>query len=538
MHTQLIKAIIHIAKADFLERVRSYGFLVTLLVCCWGAYSFIPPADADYSSFVLNGYGLVYHSAAIGAIMAIILTMLLSLAGYYLVNDALWRDQHTGVAQIIATTQVAKPIYLLGKWLSNVGVLLSVIGVVYLTGIACFFVKGAGGTIEPLHMLLPFVVISLPAAGLTAALAVIGEVLPIHRGLLNVLYFFFWVAVLVRTAAPDSDFQDPAQVAWSDAFGTGYLIRQIHQDMIRDGLTTPEAGLGVTIGSTKIEEGQKDRRYAWTSMRVDTNLLAARLFWLLAGGLAVVIVSPLLRFTPRSLPTLKWRKKTAQDPKQPEEQPMVVSSVPFTALPKAALAFRFWPVLLAELKLLVYGRHRLWYAGVLVGWIGTAVTSIQGQYAAVWLSASWLWQVLVWSSMGHREYEYGTEQYLFATDRPLLRQLPAQWLAGWLIALGTALPLLAADLWTGDSGQLLTVLSGSLLVPAFALCAGIWTKGGKLFEVSYVLAFYLNLNGLPAVDISGMHPATYESGIPLYFVGLAVALTVLAVVGRKRQMVI
>ena len=125
-----LQAIVHLVRADFLERVRRYSFLITLGVTVFAAYSLIPPAGARYATVDLGGYRGVYNSAWIGCTVALVTTLFLALVGFYLVKNAVERDLQTGVGQIIATTPLRKPLYTLGKTLSNFAVLAVMVGLI------------------------------------------------------------------------------------------------------------------------------------------------------------------------------------------------------------------------------------------------------------------------------------------------------------------------------------------------------------------------------------------------------------------------
>ena len=65
----------------------------------------------------------VYNSAWTATVMALVINTFLSLAGFYVVKNAVDRDRQTGVGQILATTRLSKPLYTLGKAASNLAVL-------------------------------------------------------------------------------------------------------------------------------------------------------------------------------------------------------------------------------------------------------------------------------------------------------------------------------------------------------------------------------------------------------------------------------
>jgi hypothetical protein len=120
---------------------------------------------------------------------------------------------------------------------------------------------------------------------------------------------------------------------------------------------------------------------------------------------------------------------------------------------------------------------------------------------------------------------------VFSSPAPLRRQLPAAWLAGFLLAAltgsGAAIRLVIA----GDGAGLLAWFSGALFIPSLALALGIWSSSSKIFEVLYVSLWYLIINGLAAVDFMGAN----SDGDTGFFIPLSLALLVTALIGRTRQ---
>ena len=98
------RAIFAIARADFIERVRRYSFLLTLLFAVFLGYG----AASGKITIHLGGYRGVYTSAWIGALVAMVTTCFVSLVGFYIVKNAIDRDRQTGVGQILAATPLSK----------------------------------------------------------------------------------------------------------------------------------------------------------------------------------------------------------------------------------------------------------------------------------------------------------------------------------------------------------------------------------------------------------------------------------------------
>lgn len=149
------------------------------------------------------------------------------------------------------------------------------------------------------------------------------------------------------------------------------------------------------------------------------------------------------------------------------------------------------------------------------------------------LPLTWIWPVRIWSGMGNREITNNAQQMVFSSPAPLMRQLPATWLAGYLVTLltgsGAALKLSSV----GDGVGLLAWISAALFIPSFALALGVWSNSHKLFEVLYVTLWYLGpMNKIYALDYPGAH----SDGNIGFFIPFSIALINAAFIGRARQL--
>ncbi|HEV7235395.1 MAG TPA: hypothetical protein VGN15_04380, partial [Ktedonobacteraceae bacterium] len=147
------------------------------------------------------------------------------------------------------------------------------------------------------------------------------------------------------------------------------------------------------------------------------------------------------------------------------------------------------------------------------------------------------WSLPIWSILGNREARHHTEQLVFATTHPLVRQLPMQWLAGVIIALCTASGMMAHFVLMSDWSGLLALGIGALFVPALALAAGVWTGNSRLFEVVFVVLWYVGvINHVAVLDFMGVTHTDVALRIPLAYALVAAVLLLLAFVGRGRQL--
>ncbi|HET9804609.1 MAG TPA: hypothetical protein VFP96_15320, partial [Candidatus Acidoferrum sp.] len=158
-----------IARADFLERVRRYSFLLTLIFALFLGYS----AATGRIALQLGEYRGVYTSAWIGALVAMTTNCFVTLVGFYVVKNAVERDRTTGVGQILAATPLAKSSYTLGKFLSNFAVLSAAVVVLAVCAVLMQIFAGEDPHLDIVALLAPFFVVALPSMALTAAVAVL-----------------------------------------------------------------------------------------------------------------------------------------------------------------------------------------------------------------------------------------------------------------------------------------------------------------------------------------------------------------------------
>ena len=158
-HWQTCRGIWAIARADFLERVRRYSFLFTLGFALYLGYLTISGNLVLQVGHVRG----IFNSAWVGALLSLVASAFISLAGFYFVKNTIQRDRETRVGQILAATPLSKFIYVLGKVISNLAVLTLMIAVLALSGIAMQLVRGEDRHIEIWNLVAPFIFLAFPA---------------------------------------------------------------------------------------------------------------------------------------------------------------------------------------------------------------------------------------------------------------------------------------------------------------------------------------------------------------------------------------
>ena len=529
-----LHVLLAIARADFRERVRRYGFLITLAVAAWGAHGALPPRGAGYTTVSLDGHRALYDSAGAGSIVALITGLFLTLVGFYLVKNAVERDRHTGVGQILAATRMGRLTYIAGKALSNAAVLFAMLGVMLVVAGAMQQVLGEDRHVDLGALASPFVLLAAPAMLVVAAVAVLFEVVPrLRGGLGNVVFFFLWAWGLA-TAVPESAVRLPI----GDVVGMTVVMPSLEQACAR-AYPDYQAGKGRAVGINFSPRARAVTPFSYPGVRWTSALLAQRLAWVgiavLLTGFAAALFD---RFDAARAATGRRSRRRGRAPAAGE--PAAEAAAPtgphgsVASLAAAPRAERLTPLLHAEMALLLKGQGRWWYAGAL----GLALVCLFVPLAGVRgvaLPLAAIWPLLAWSSLGWRETRHGTAAMLFSAPRPLRRQLLATWLAGVLLALAATGSYGLRVGLAGDLGALSGWLAGVLFIPSFALACGVWTGSGKLFEVAFLALWYVGpLQRIPALDFLGAVPDARTAHAT--FFALALALLALAYAGRARQL--
>lgn len=527
------RVLYHMVRADFLERVRRYSFLLTLAVAVYVGYA----AFTEKIVLRLDDYRGIYNSAWLGALMGIVCSAFLSLIGFYVVKNSIQRDEQTRVGRVLATTRMTKRFYTFAKSISNFAVLASMVLVMGVAALLMQLVRGEDPHLHLGSLLAPLILFALPAMAFVAALAVLFETLPVLRGGVgNVIFFFLWIFLLVgggigslgtgATRTTIQHFQDfTGIIAEMDDMQTS--VRKIDPAY--------KGGSSLNIG-----EAPPTRRFVWTGIRWTPLMLESRLFWLVAAALVAWLASfPFHRFDPAREWAIRRKPKPSPAEKPATEDqiasPPNVEHFPAHLSPLPPASQRpnrnpFLRLVVAELRLMLQGQRWWWYivaAGLLIACLASPLSASRSGV----LLAAWIWPILIWSQMGCRESRFNTQPILFSCERSLGRQLPALWAAGVVVALltggGVGIRLLLAN----DLHSFAAWFAGACFIPSFALACGIWSGSSKMFEAIYTVWWYIG----PAHQVRGLDFMATSSASSTFGIYAAASLLLMAVAYYGRR---
>lgn len=512
--------------ADVRERTRRPSFLVTLGLLAYLGYA----VGAGQVLVHVGDYRGVYNSAWVGGTMALVITFFLGLFGFYLVKGGITRDEDSGVGQIIATTPLTRPRYVLGKWLSNLAVLGLMVAILAVAAALIQLLRQEDARLQLWPLLAPLLLIALPALALVAALAVLFETIGwLRGGFGNLVYLVLFCLILIAGVE--------SQSPWLDVMGINLVAASMKEAAHR---AFPEysGGFVLTMASSRPLE-----TFVWAGIRWTPEMVLQRLIWVAAALALVLASSPLFqRFDPTRHRVPRARR--APSPRlgpAPEEAEAPEEAHPAARLTPLVGERRFQHNALRligfELTLLVKGVPWYWLAGAAALWLGCAAAPAEGA-RQLWYMLAAIWPVLLWSRLGERDARHHTEALLYHAPNPTGRLLAAAWAAGVLLTGGLLGGVVLGRLLWGEPLAPLPWALAVLFIPTLALTLGTWSRSSKLFEVVYPILWYLgpmNTQGqLVALDFLGVHGEAPVNTSPLLVLGVVMALLLTAALGRLR----
>jgi hypothetical protein len=514
-----LRAAYHVAKANLRVRLRDRRLLVVVAGCVYLGH-LVVAGDIELA-LADQSYRGVENAAWMGTLTSLTASMVVALFGFYLVRGALARDRQARLGPLIASSPVGSLAYLLGTWAGSALFLLGLVGVMAASGAVLVVLRGHGVP-RPGPLLVPFLLFSGPVAAVTAALALAFECVPGLGGRVGgVLYFVLALGALIlpiATALP------------MDLLG----LTTLHESMVEALLAQhPEATPGDMFAFGYFEDVGTLTPFRWDGVAVTAGLIGERLGLVLAS---VGLVAGAGLFFRRFDPSPEgWARRMraigsgdpddaappsgetdsipgvavpSPDPSAPPDAPDSAARPSLGTLP-GRRTLRPLRLIWAELKLALGGQSRLWKLGA----IGIAVAGFVAPSSAGVLILAWLWPMPLWAALGTRPAVHQTTPLLATTLYPRARR-GAAWAAGALVGLGLTLgPLLLG----GNGG----VLVGVLFVPALALAAGRLAGTPRLFEITFLVLWYLGpANRQAALDFGGV--TTAPPATQIGFLGAAI----------------
>lgn len=482
-------------------RLRSPATLVALAAFLAGAYLWLPDPNGNATSLSWDTpdgrlQGPVYTAGYVGLGVTLLSSVLIPLAGFYLIAGSVRRDRERGVGAILAATPISKGEYLGGKVAAHT-IYLAVVAALGLVAGGVMFLRFGRGAFRLSDFVLMDALVVVPAILFTAAAAVLFDVVPGLRGRGGLVAWFFFFAffiiqipILLSGALPGAR-QTAARLPPYDPSGSASVQVLLQRSL------PPHTGSssGLVFHTKPIE------RVAWKGVTVDApfavNRIAQLLWAIPALALAVLAFD---RFDParRRLRLPRRRSRAADSPETaPSPEASAVASTRLSPVSPAPSAVR---ATAAETRL-------LFATASLVKWplvaAALALALVPAEATRYIAAAFFVLLIPVISEAAAREEQLGT--------RPLVASQPGipSSMVLWKAAAVSSLLLLlgapaALRLAAGSPMRALAWIAGLLFVALFSVSLGSLTAGGKLFSGLFLALWYMAVNGLPEADFAGV----------------------------------
>ncbi|RYJ08437.1 hypothetical protein ELS19_18070 [Halogeometricum borinquense] len=523
----MLREILSVARADFKERSRTVKWLVVPVILAY----FAKLVTVDMSLVIAEEYTGVPTAGWYGAMLSVMGTLVILIFGFVIVGGSLARDKKTNVDQLIATSQLSNISYLSGKIISNFLLLASItITLAILTGVT-FLIQGTG-KIDVWALFSPFLLGTLPTMALVAAVVVFFESNRfLQKTTGNILYMFVAIWFIYAVSATEGFIDVAAINIFRDSMGQAIAAQYPSFD-------------GNNVGFLYTNSAEYLKPFQWSGVNWTMWDLLSRIPIL--GVSAVFFGLSYLSFnrfdsTDRwSIPHLKLptiRSSSSKDSEsdlqagtqiEPNSTDIEIESL--SSVTQSGI--KFHRVLLSEFRLMIRGQPWWWYLACVLAFVGSLIPSTNALRSVV-IPLALLLPLSLWSELGTRTKKYQTEELVFATSGPNIL-LAASYVAAVLVGFILTAPAGIRFLFTGAFSPLFGWAVGLLFLPAAALASGVWSGQSRLFEISYLLAWYFGpMNDVLPLDYIGASNETVTSGITLVYLVLTIIALGAAIYGRR-----
>ena len=535
-----IYTLYQITKKGYLQRIRSYRFLIIVVITIIFVYLFMPGPDANYRTFSIGDFKGIYNSNYIAVMTAIGTSLLVSLFSFFNINNALELDNQNHLGEIIASTPVKNRLYLFGQSLSNFVVLLTILGTIVCTSLIIFFFRQQISGIEFLEFLIPFVLICIPIMLVISVVAVVFETFFLSRYItMTILYYICYMTFLgltmtyLTTPSTENNFL----FTLIDPFGIIYVIRVIQNIVLSQ---YPSANVyDLSIGfSYSVKGFTKQKLFLFSGIDWQVIYVFSRIVWIIIPVFLVVVIAKYFRrFDPSERSISKSIKINTQEDKLNgpilgmENTYMSTKEMNLSLLKSQRRNINFYDIFENELRIQLKGWPKWWIVLFsLFVLFGFTITSNSLQ---IW-SISWIFVLPVISSLGSKEKIYDTYQIVYSSPnqtKQFYYHLASYFSILFILNLGVIISFIIHN----EFMHILAILTGIVFTIALADFLGECTRSKKLFESFFLFLLYLGpLNGISYFDFIGVTNLSLKMNMWIVFLILAILLLVSSFVKRKK----
>jgi hypothetical protein len=486
LNQQEMSSFLHIIKYDFLQRIRSYRFLI---ICCFSigfAYLLVPAPESNYTTIRLGRYMGEYNSSWIAYSTAMMSSVFLGLIGFYLINGGLKKDLDTGIGQILASTNISNRTYLLAKMSSNLAVLSSLLFLVMIVSMSMFFLYSSNQTFEPGQFIKAYFLIPFPTMVFTAGLSVLLEAIIINKAIIQniIVYGLFSAIIGMNANSSDANFN-------IDLFGTETISNQMVEQVKK---IAPDENIKLNIGFM-VGSHLPEKVFGFQNPPLDLWFMVTRLLWILSIFFVIMIIAPYFHRFDIKKNLLKKKKERFTQKK------IVPAILDLNQIPTLNFNPSIIPIIKVELTMMI--RNSSKWISLISGGLMIALAFSPYEVAhQILLPIVWFLQIEKLSCVTTREQAHHLEYLTFSSYKPLYRLMTAQLSSAMILLILISLPLTLRLIFVDLEG-FVEVHVGILFLVLLSSALGAISKGKRLFEALFFFLTYFALNKITFADYYG-----------------------------------
>jgi len=334
-----------------------------------------------------------------------------------------------------------------------------------------------------------------------------------RRSILQYVVFFFLFGIILANV---NGLKNNNIAILEDTFGVRTMTSSIKEEVNTQYHEKIEA---VSLGFTFHARDRAFKTFVWNGISYSGLFLFSRLLWvIIAFGLVYGSSFFFHRFDIKQ--SAGKRKKMLKVADKPVPSYIAPAGISMVTLPPVIADYGILPFIKTELLLLVRkGPRWFWFinAGLFI-----AIFFVPMEIACILLAILWFLQVSRWSELATKEKANRLHYFTYSAYKPLQRMLPAQILAGVILAITLALPLIVRYAINLNGYGIINLINGAIFIVLFAVCLGIVSGGKKLYEIFFFLLTYCIIEKLPIADYFG----SMAHGGPLNYIGFILIMNV------------
>lgn len=457
-----------IAKADFKERTRRFSFLVLCVLAVLAAFLFVPNPDAEMTSIAVDvqHFSQTTNWTWIPMATALCTGVLLPVTGFFYLRNSLILDRKTGIVDLVYTSPVSRVTYLIGKYLSNLLILLCMLLVVTLTSFCMTILQFPSKEISAVHCFSYFLCI-IPGIFLCVALALMIEAVPLFRSRIGVwmagiVYFVVYV-VCISSLFDDSQ---GIIVRLFDMPGFLWLKDSIDQSVYN--ITGKPAQVAMFV----YEDGMINNQKLPELFFVPLSFMSDRLF----EKIGMIVLGIVLCATAS---VLMPRYENTRNIISISEKPHRKTNGHGLFITEFILTFRSCSV--------------IWFIVMFVLWLSMFFADIKTAQEMLWV-LSIAWSCVLFSEYGCREKKHNLNTLIPTLFHAYSYQLLIRFRVGGIVSLLVSAPIILRTAFIGEFSGVVAGIIFALFIPALSIFLGQISGSERMFEIIFLIICYVMLN--------------------------------------------